>query len=241
MPYIQLCCPSKRGTSRRVGSSWTHLISRMENEMFRRVLANCCIFSNRMRSCEKLSEEERACSLPVFYRQNKRRHIKRTSYSITDKKRRVLGLRKPFFFFFTLMLAAMFSKSPLVSFGRFFNTLTCASGRSVEASTSCSVCKQAGIRVASSHLFLSQRGGSSQSSEWAHLLWSLNRYRAFFNQQNGALGHIRCARWTCWVAQSMMIEGSLSKILYWPCYNYHVFKNMLLYVFLKLLAHPKKL
>lgn len=97
MPCIKLCCPSKQGTSRRVGSSWTQLISRMENEMFRRVLANCCIFSNRLRSCEKLLEEERACSLPVFYRQNKRRHIKRISHSITDKKRRVLGLRRLFY------------------------------------------------------------------------------------------------------------------------------------------------
>lgn len=93
MPYIKLCCHSKWGTSRRVGSagsSETHLISRMENEMFRGVLTNCGIFCNRMRSCEQLLQEERggrcrACSLPVFYRQNKRRHIKLISFCITDK------------------------------------------------------------------------------------------------------------------------------------------------------------
>lgn len=143
--------------------------------MFRGVLANCCIFSHRMRSCEKLLEEERACSLPVFYRQNKRRHIKRISYSITDKKRRVLGLRKPvFFFFIALTLAAAFSKSPLVSFGSFL-TVTCALRRSVEVSTLCPVCKPAGMRVASSHLFLFSPSGGVLTV----VLWSLNRYRRF--------------------------------------------------------------
>lgn len=97
MSYIKLCCHSKWGTFRRVGSvgsSETHLISRMENEMFRGVLTNCCIFCNRMRSCEKLLQEERwgrccAFSLPLFYRQNKRRHIKLINYGITDKKHRL--------------------------------------------------------------------------------------------------------------------------------------------------------
>lgn len=57
MPYIKLWWHSKWGTCRRVGSvgsSETHLISRTENEMFRGLLTNCCIFYNRMKSCEKL-------------------------------------------------------------------------------------------------------------------------------------------------------------------------------------------
>lgn len=36
------------------GSSETHLISGTENEMFRGLLTNCCIFYNRMRGCEEL-------------------------------------------------------------------------------------------------------------------------------------------------------------------------------------------
>lgn len=57
MPYIKLWWHSKWGPGRRVGSagsSETHLISGTENEMFRRLLTNCCIFYNRMRGCEEL-------------------------------------------------------------------------------------------------------------------------------------------------------------------------------------------
>lgn len=106
IPYIKLCCHSKWGTGRRVGSagsSETHLISRMENEMFRGVLTNCCISCNRMRSCEQLLQEERggrcrACSLPVFYRRNKRRRIQLISFCTTDKTHHIcwsLRLKEP--------------------------------------------------------------------------------------------------------------------------------------------------
>lgn len=69
MPYIKLWWHSKWGTRRRVGSvgsSETHLISRTENEMFRGLLTNCCIFYNRMRSCEKLLHEGAWRTMPCF-------------------------------------------------------------------------------------------------------------------------------------------------------------------------------
>lgn len=153
MSYIKLCCHSKWGPSRWVGSagsSETHLISRMENEMFRGVLTNCCIFCNRMRSCEKLLQEERggrccAFSLPVFYKQNKRRHIKLINYGITDKKRRLCRVLRASFF--ALMLTATFSNSPLVRFSRTIFFSTSVFRKMVEVSILCPVYKQAGIYV----------------------------------------------------------------------------------------------
>lgn len=75
MPYIKLWWHSKWRTTRQVGSvgsSETHLIRGKENEMFRGVLTNRCIFCNRMRSHEKLLQGEARRAprfpLPVFYR-----------------------------------------------------------------------------------------------------------------------------------------------------------------------------
>lgn len=94
MPYIKLWWHSKWWTTRRVGSvgsSETHLISRTENEMFRGVLTNCSIFCNRIRSCEKPLQggawiTAPCFPLPVFYRGNKRMHIKIISFHITETK-----------------------------------------------------------------------------------------------------------------------------------------------------------
>lgn len=93
MPYIKLWWHFKWGTTRwvgSVGSSETHLISRTENEMFRGVLTNCCIFCNKM-SCEKLLQGGSWRTvlhfpLPVFYRRNERKHIKIISFHITETK-----------------------------------------------------------------------------------------------------------------------------------------------------------
>lgn len=73
MPYIKLWWHSKWRTTRRVGSagsSETHLIRSRENEMFRGVLTNCCIFCNGMRNHEKLFQRKNTenSTAPLFVR-----------------------------------------------------------------------------------------------------------------------------------------------------------------------------
>lgn len=122
MPYIKLWWHSKWGTTRRVGSvgsSETHLISRTENEMFRGVLTNCCIFCNRMRSCEKLLQGRAwrtvpRFPLPVFYRGNKRMHIKIISFHITETKCHICKVLRLSLVALSLYLTILFSDPALI-------------------------------------------------------------------------------------------------------------------------------
>lgn len=89
MPYIKLWWHSKWRTTRQVGSvgsSETHLIRGKENEMFRGVLTNRCIFCNRMRSCEKLLQGGalRTSLCQCFIGGNKRMLNKIISFHITE-------------------------------------------------------------------------------------------------------------------------------------------------------------
>ncbi len=140
MPYIKLWWHSKWGTTRRVGSvgsSETHLISRTENEMFRGVLTNCCIFCNRMRSCEKLLQgaawRTAPCfPLPVFYRGNKRIHIKIISFHITETKRhicKVLELERSGLVPLLLSLSPLHRPALISLLQPFFVSFTCSGSR----------------------------------------------------------------------------------------------------------------
>lgn len=90
IPYIKLWWHSKWWTTRwvgSVGSSETHLISRTENEMFRRVLTNYSIFCNRIRVCEKLLRGGAWRAAPCFLLPVKKiMYIKIISFHFVETK-----------------------------------------------------------------------------------------------------------------------------------------------------------